>query len=291
MFDTNCLGDLSIKNKCYITDVSLCELLKEKSQNDKYDQCLKIVSFLQKNKGEFCFMPENEKRFGQFDMAKTDKSRFYNLNKIAENTFVRLGTIYFNTILIIALIIIFKKNKTEIVGDNLLIKNRVDNDTFLMSRAIKEFYEKNIYPNRRHLLLPFYKMKQEKTMDDLGVHTLNVLFDSYNKHVSDNNLKNMIHISKINQNELLKEYVGKVDETFIRKIMESHFDFAVPGDKTYEIMIPYLLRVFTISGKFEFNDVGDYINVFAAKSLNCKLVTRERWILNNFPETAIKPMF
>ena len=51
------------------------------------------------------------------------------------------------------------------------------------------------------------------------------------------------HLKKINQNELLNKYIGKINEPFIRKAMEFHFSFAAPGDKTYKVMISYLFRM------------------------------------------------
>ena len=80
-FDTNCLGDLPNNNhRCFITDVSLCELLKEKSESEKREQLRLILSFVEKTGSEFTFMPTNQGRYAKFERSKSERVAYYNLN-------------------------------------------------------------------------------------------------------------------------------------------------------------------------------------------------------------------
>lgn len=288
VFDTNCLGDLPNNNhRCFITDVSLCELLKEKSKSERFAQLHLILDFAERTGSEFTFMPMNQSRYAKFEKSKSESAAYYNLNKVAEDTFVKMAMIYMETVLAILLILIHKKNGTEIDGENLIIKNQVDLDTHKMCLALKSFYEQKLYPNKDRIFRRMYRRKGKHTMDEVGVATINTMLESYNKYISDGTLKNMVQINKINQNQLLKESYGKIDEKFIRQVLESYFDYCKEGNPTYFVMFPYIKRVFCVSGKFEFNDVPDYINVFAAKTLGCKFYTKERRIVETFPDIAV----
>lgn len=288
VFDTNCFNNMSNYNKkCYITDVTLCELLKEKNNLEKRNQLTTILDYIEKTGSEFVFLPMNKEQYSKFERSKSENAAFYNLNKIAEDTYVRIAMMYLETVLAILLVLIHKKNGTEIDGDNLLIKRKVDLDTHKMCLALKKFYEEKLYPNKNTLFRRMYRRKDKHTMDEIGVAVINTMLEMYNKHISDETLKNMAQINKINQNELLKETYGKIDEIFIRKILESYFDYCKEDDPTYFVMLPYIKRVFCVSGKFEFNDVADYINVFAAKTLGCKFYTKEKKIVETFPGLAI----
>lgn len=66
VFDTNCLGDLPNNNhRCFITDVSLCELLKEKSESEKCIQLHLILDFAERTGSEFAFMSMNQRRYAK----------------------------------------------------------------------------------------------------------------------------------------------------------------------------------------------------------------------------------
>ena len=288
IFDTNCLGDLpNLNQKCLISDVSLCELLKEKSKAEKRVQFKLIIDFIKRTGSTFAFMPMNQKRYNKYERAKSEKAAFNIMNKIAESTFIRIAMMYIETVLAILLIIIHKKNGTEVIGDNLIIKKQVDMDTHYMCMALKTFYEKYLYPNKNKLFRKMYRKKDKNTMNEVGITIINAMVKAYNKHISDESLKNMVPINGINQTELLKEIYGKISEKFIKKILESYFDYCKNDEPTYFVMFPYIKNVLFVSGKLEFNDISDYINVFAAKTLGCKLYTHEKKIVKIFPTIAV----
>ena len=282
VYDTNAIDLRNGSKACLVTDITIFELLKSKNREDLKKTGLEILSFLQRTKSKIVSPELCGKHRDVVNGDGTVAKKLYCLKQLAKGAAREVVNCFVDALLIIFIILVYRKNgitSFEAIerNDQTVTLEAVSHAVAMLKLRLSKVL--NIGVNRA-----FFSGKSNDPNRG-GILFMDDLIDGYNEYAAED--KRLVPISKFNSTLKELQSITNVPIGYYRKCIDGVVDFErnnVHTKEMYEGLIgKYLAGVIS---SFEFNDIADMLNVWSAKSLKVKLVTKEKQLKALYPENV-----